>query len=156
MYKLWARPRQAEFMISSSFDLHVWPSPSTLAWTNVSNGTSMPQGQQLCQIILKSMHKCLSYGRDKLNLWPFYHLTLKCELDLQPTWTNVSNGTSIPQGKQLCHINMKSINKCTNYGLDKSGRMHGGTMHPCMHIHKLKLLQLCFTPCINSTRQLSF
>ena len=37
-----------------------------LTWTNVSN-------EQLCQIILKSMHKCRSYGLKKLNLWPFYH-----------------------------------------------------------------------------------
>ena len=41
-----------------------------------------------------TMHKCSSYGPDKLNLWPFYHLTFKCDLDLQPIWTNVSNGTS--------------------------------------------------------------
>ena len=38
-------------------------------WKNVSNGTSTgtspPQGQQLCQIILKSIHKCRSYGPDK-------------------------------------------------------------------------------------------
>ena len=64
-------------------------------WTNV---TSSLQGHQLCQIILKSMHKCKSYGSDKLNLWPFYHLTFKCDLDLQPTWANVSNGTSTPRG----------------------------------------------------------
>ena len=32
-----------------------------------------------------TMHKCTSYGPDKLNLWPFYHLTFKCDLDLQPT-----------------------------------------------------------------------
>ena len=35
---------------------------------NVSNGTSTPQGEHLCKIILKSMHKCRSYGQDKLNL----------------------------------------------------------------------------------------
>ena len=34
------------------------------------------------------MNKFISYGPDKLNLWPFYHLTFKCDLDLQPTWTN--------------------------------------------------------------------
>ena len=33
-------------------------------WTNVSNGTSTPEGQQLCQIILKSMHKCTTYDPD--------------------------------------------------------------------------------------------
>ena len=40
-------------------------------WTYVSNCTATPQGEQLCQIILKSMHKCRSYDPDKLNLWPF-------------------------------------------------------------------------------------
>ena len=29
---------------------------------------SPPQGQQLCKIILKSMHKCTCYGPDKLNI----------------------------------------------------------------------------------------
>ena len=38
----------------------------------------------MCNIILKSMHRCRSYGPDKLNLEPFYHLTFKCDLDLQP------------------------------------------------------------------------
>ena len=46
-----------------------------------------------------TMHECKSYGPDKLNLWPFYHFTFKCDLDLQPTWTNVSNGTSTLQGE---------------------------------------------------------
>ena len=27
----------------------------------------------------------LGYGPDKLNLWPFGHLTSKCDLDFQPT-----------------------------------------------------------------------
>ena len=35
--------------------------------TNVSNGTSSLQGGQLCQIILKNMHKCRKYGPYKLN-----------------------------------------------------------------------------------------
>ena len=40
-------------------------------WTNISNGNSLHQGEQLYQIILKSMYICGSYGQDKLNLWPF-------------------------------------------------------------------------------------
>ena len=39
--------------------------------TNVpmfQNGTSTLPGEHLCQIILKYMHKCRSYGPDKLNL----------------------------------------------------------------------------------------
>ena len=94
--------------ISGPDKLNLWPFSHLIfkcdfdlqpTWTNVSNGPSTPQGEQLCQIIFKSMHKCRSYGPDKLNLWPFHHLTLKCDLDLQPSWTNVSNGTSTPQGK---------------------------------------------------------
>ena len=79
-------------------DLLVWPWPSTYL-SNVSNGTATPEGEQMCHIILKSMHKCRSYGSDKLNLWPFYHLTFKCDLDLQSTRTNVSNDTSSPQAE---------------------------------------------------------
>ena len=88
-------------------------------WTNVSNGTATPQGEQPCQFILKSMHKCRSYGPDKLSLRKFYHLTFKCDLDFQPTWTNVSSGTATPQGKQLCQIILKSMHKCRIYGSDK-------------------------------------
>ena len=35
-----------------------------LTWTNVSN-------EQLCPIILQSMHNCRNYGPDKLNLYHF-------------------------------------------------------------------------------------
>ena len=34
---------------------------------NVSNGTFPPRGQQLCQIVLKSMHYCTSYDPDKFG-----------------------------------------------------------------------------------------
>ena len=88
-------------------------------WTNVPNGTSTRQGEQLCQIISKSMNKYTSYGPDNLNLWPFYHLAFKCDLDRQPYWTNVSNRTSSPQGEQLCQIILKSMHKCTSYGPEK-------------------------------------
>ena len=81
-------------------------------WTNVLNCTSTPQGEQLCQIILKIMHKCRSYGPDKLNLCAFYYLTFRYDLDLQPTWTYISNGMATHQGEQLCHIILKSILKC--------------------------------------------
>ena len=33
-----------------------------------SNGTTAPQGEHLCKISLKSMHKCRSYGPDEPNL----------------------------------------------------------------------------------------
>ena len=101
-----------------SFDLQVWSWPSILL-TKCLNGTATPREEQLCQIILKSMHKCRSYSPDKLNLLPFYHLTFKCDIDLQPTWTYVSNGTATPQEKQLCQIILKSMHKCRIYGWDK-------------------------------------
>ena len=79
-----------------SSDLQVWHWPSTLP-----NKCFQWHFYSLCQI-LKSMHKCRSYGPDKFNLWPFYHLTFKCDGDFKPTWTNVSNGTATSQGEHLC------------------------------------------------------
>ena len=61
MYKLW--PGQVQY---DHFDLYL--TSVTLTFNlpkNVSNGTSPPQRQQLCQIVLKSMHFCSSYGPDK-------------------------------------------------------------------------------------------
>ena len=71
--------------------------------------------------ILRSMNKCRSYGPDKLNLWPFYYLIFKCDLDLQPLWTNISTGTSAHQGEYLCQIKiiLKSMPKCRSFSLDK-------------------------------------
>ena len=48
---------------------------------------------------------------------------------------NVSNGTSPPQGQQLCQIVLKSMHYCTSNGSDKSGRTHG-----CTHIHQTKIV----------------
>ena len=53
---------------------------SVRARTNVSNDTSTLQEEHLRKIILKSMHKCRSYGPEKL-----IYVTFKCDLDLQLT-----------------------------------------------------------------------
>ena len=74
--------------------------------------SQIPNVDQLCPIILNSMHKCTSYDPDKLKIRPFYHLTFKCDSNFQPTWTNVSN-------EQLCKIILKSMNKCWSYGPGK-------------------------------------
>ena len=57
-------------LIYDHFDLYLTPMTLTfnLPKKNVSNGTSPPRGQQLRKIILKSMHKCTSYGPEKLNI----------------------------------------------------------------------------------------
>ena len=74
-HRIYLWTKNFQFMIFTIANDHfiVWPSSVILTfnlpdWTNVSN-------EQLCQIILKSMHKCRSYGPDKLNfdhyiIWP--------------------------------------------------------------------------------------
>ena len=133
--------------IYDHFDLYLTPVTLTLNLPekNVSNGPSPSPGQQLCKIILKSMHKCISYAPDKLNIciWPFWPLFDPCDLDLQPNWKNVSNGMSPPQGQQMCQIVLKSMHYCTSYGPDKSGQMHGRMhwlTHWCTHIHRTKIV----------------
>ena len=73
-------------------------------------------------------------------LWPFYHLTFKCDLDFQHTWINVSNGTFTLHGQQLCQIILKSMLKYTSYGPDKSGWMD--THAQPMHSHTYTALKL--------------
>ena len=112
--------------------LDIWPSSVNLTFNlpeQMFHWHFYFSRKQLCQMILKFMHKCTIYGPEKLSLWPFHHWTFNCDLDLQPTWTNVSVCTYTPQGQQLCHIILKSIHKCTSYGPDKSGRTHAPTTH---------------------------
>ena len=54
------------------------------------------------QTILKSMHKCRSYGPDNLM-----NVTLRCDLDLHPTYKKVSNDTTPPQGQQTVSNNFE-------------------------------------------------
>ena len=66
MYKLWPGQAQYMYMTILTFISRLWPWPSTYLKI-ISNGTSPSQGQQLCQIVLKSMHYCTSYGPDKFR-----------------------------------------------------------------------------------------
>ena len=66
-----------------------------------------------------TVNKCTSYVPDKLSLRPLYHLTFKCDIDLQPTYTNVWNDTSPSPRLQLWKIIFKSMHKYTSYGPDK-------------------------------------
>ena len=85
---------------------------------------------QMALLLLKENNCAKSFWNPCINVevmawWPFYHLTFKCDLYLQPTW----------QEEQLCHIIFKSMHKCTSYGPDK---LDGCTMHThaqCIHIH---------------------
>ena len=102
---------------------------------------------------IKSMHKCRSYGQDKLNLWLLYHLPFKCDLDLQPTWTSVSNGTSTHQGEQLCQIILKPMHKCRSYSPDKPGQMDAHMHAQYMHIHQTEIVTtMSRSPQVGSTK----
>ena len=118
-------PDKLNLLAILSSDLQVWPWPSTYL-NNVSKGTATPQREQLYQIILKSMHKCRSYGWDKRNIcdlqvWHWPSTYLKCfKLHFSASW------------RQLCQIILKSMHKCGSYGLDQSRLMHART-HALMH-----------------------
>ena len=66
-------------------------------WTNVSNDTSIPKGEQLCQIILKLMHTlmCLSIGTPKNNKfsicskWKIHYFQVPQILDIVQPHYNV-------------------------------------------------------------------
>ena len=77
------------------------------------------KGNNCAKLFLKSMHKCTSYGLDKLSIWPVWPLFDPCDLDLQDNWKSVSNGTSPLLGQQLCQIVLKSMHKCTSYAPEK-------------------------------------
>ena len=75
-----ARKTQYMTILTFIWPLRSWPSNYL---KNVSNGTVSPRGQQLCKIILKSKHKCTSYGPDKLNIWQFWPLFEPCDIDFK-------------------------------------------------------------------------
>ena len=58
--------RTSSIHVYDHFDIYLTPVTLTLNLSkNVPNNTSPHQGQQLCQIVFKSMHYCTSYGPDK-------------------------------------------------------------------------------------------
>ena len=84
--------------------------------------------KQLSQMALLHFKECapvpnyseINAYKVKIMAWimTFYHLTFMCDLDLQPTQINVSNGTTTPQGERLYKIILKSMHKCGSYGPD--------------------------------------
>ena len=108
----WNRCTNVEVMAqtSSIYDhFIIWTPSKTL---NFNLPEQMFQMNNCVKLFWNPCIKFISYSLDKLKLWPFSHLTFKCDLDLQPTWTKVSN-------EQLCQIILKSMHKCTGYGSDK-------------------------------------
>ena len=112
-------PGMLKFKNLWSADLQIRPRPSNFSNKRKKNSTFIHLGKQLCQTKSKSMHKNRGKGMDTLNLRQFYHLTLKCDLDLRPTCTDVSSVTFTYSGKQMPQIVLKSIHNCWSNGLDK-------------------------------------
>ena len=88
--------------IYDHFDLYLTPMTLTfnLPEKNVSNGTSPPRGQQLCKIILKSMHKYINIQVMALTSSIHDHFDLyltPVTLTFNLPEKNVSNGTSPPR-----------------------------------------------------------
>ena len=124
-------------------------------------GDTSSSRRQLCKIILKSMHKCTSYGPEKLNLWPFWPLFDPCDLDLQPTLKNVSDGIFPPPGQQLCNIILKSIHMAPTSSIHDHFDLYLTPMTLTFNVPK-KMFQMLFpllqgnncatlfwNPCIN-------
>ena len=102
-------------------------------WINVSNDTATPLREQLCQIILKFMHKCRSYGWDKRNI---------CDLQVwhwPSTYLKCFNGTSLPHGDNYAKL---FWNPCINVEVmawtNPDWCMHTRT-YARTHIHRKKL-----------------
>ena len=106
--------------IYNHFDLYLTPVPLTfnLHEKMFQRAFYLLKDNTWAILFLKFIHKCTCHGPDKLNIWPFWLLFEPCDLDLQPTWKNVSHGTSPLRGQQLCRFFLKSIHKCTSYAPD--------------------------------------
>ena len=73
-----------------------------------------------------------------LELWASPNLTMY-NLDLGPTWKNISNGTSTHDGEQLYKFILKSFENCRSYGLDK--RLTFSVTLKIENLHSTKLFK---------------
>ena len=115
------------FRTSSIYDhFIIWPSSVTLT-------VNLPEQMfQRTLLILKENDCAKLFWSPGITVgvmsWTSsIYVTFKCDLDLQPTWKNVSNDTSPPQERQQCQIFLKSMHECRSQGLEKSGCMHTHT-----------------------------
>ena len=117
----------------------LWPWPTTYL-KNVSNSTFPPQWQQLCQIVLKSMHYCTSYGPDKSGRMQ------RCT-DIQQTKivTTMSlypqDGSKKIQNKTLMHLQQTQL--ALALLLSKLVRHIGTEKYPAPLQHPITPLKLC-------------
>ena len=85
----------------------------------LSHDTPSNDGEQMCQMILKSHNERHSYGPDKLIYGHFWPLNSKCDLDLGDIDVILSHDTPSNDGEQMCQMILKSHNERHSYGPDK-------------------------------------
>ena len=85
----------------------------------LSCDTPSHDGEQMCQMILKSHNEWHSYGQDKLIYGHFWPLNSKCDLDLGDIDVIISRDTPSNDGEQMCQMILKSDNERHSYGPDK-------------------------------------
>ena len=127
MYKLW--PGQAQFMPILTFIWPPWPWPSTYVKKMFQLALFPLRDKNCAKIILKSMHKCTSYGSDNLN-FDLYLASVTLTVNLFKKMFQIAllllkdnNCAKLflkpPPGQQLCKIILKSMHYCTSYAPDK-------------------------------------
>ena len=95
-------------------DLDLWDIDVILSRDTPSN-----DGEQMCQMISKSLDERHSYGPDKLIYGHFWPLTSKCDLDLGDIDVILSRNTLSNDGEQMCQMILKSLDEPHSYGPDK-------------------------------------
>jgi hypothetical protein len=76
----------------------------------LSRDTPANDGEQMCQMIVKSHNEQHSNGPDKLIYGHFLSLNSKCDLDLGDIDVILSRDTPSNDGEQMCQM----IFKCHN------------------------------------------
>jgi len=70
----------------------------------LSNDTPSNDGEQMCQMIFKSLNEQHGYGPDKLIYGHFRPLNSKCDLDLWDIDVILSRDTPSNDGEQMCQM----------------------------------------------------
>ena len=135
----------------------IWPSSVTLSFV-------LPKQMFQMALLLLNENNCAkSFWNAWINVkvmartssvYDYFIIWPSCDLDIQPTWTNVSNGTSTCQGKQLCQIILKFMHKCRLMARTiPDGRTDTRTHNTRTHIHRTEVVTtLSRAPQADSTK----
>ena len=85
----------------------------------ISRDTPSIDGEQMCQMIFKSLNEQHGYGPDKLIYGHFRPLNSKCDLDLGDIDVILLSATPSNDNEQICQMILKSHNERQSYSPDK-------------------------------------